>query len=143
MLELCWTCMGASMIGHHSKILSYKDWPQETESARVCQLHTHTKNGKMKHFINLMKISKTTTICIPMRSNGNNAIQKCTEITDYRRSTEWNRQSTEWLLGKILYINNNDNHYNVPLLVTLCRWCFKVNSCLCYIFNDLLNTSML
>ena len=51
-----------------------------------------------------------------MRINGNNAIRKCTEITDYRRSTEWNCRSAEWLylpirtvyaltlLGKILFV---------------------------------------
>ena len=61
-------------------------------------------------------ISKTTTIYKPMRINGNNSIRKCTKITDYRRSTEWNRRSTEWLyhpictvyalrlLGKILIV---------------------------------------
>ena len=58
-----------------------------------------------------LMISKTTTIYIykPMRSNRNNAIRKCTEITDYRRSTEWlyfpiRTVYALRLLGKIVFV---------------------------------------
>ena len=63
----------------------------------------------------------------------------------------WSGMGFERISGVCLYWGDNDNHYNVPLLVTFCLWCFTVSfvrekKCdkdisilfMWYIFNDLL-----